>query len=56
MLKCKKCGKEASLIANLCRECDPDLHEAWEYALQHLNEEQAVDKAQELVEKEKHPQ
>jgi len=52
MFKCKKCGKEKELIANLCQECAPELHAACKRAEESLTLEDAQE-ALELLEKEK---
>jgi hypothetical protein len=32
MLRCMKCGQRALLLLNVCAECDPELHTAWQAA------------------------
>ena len=33
MPACQQCGKQVILILNMCAECDPELHVAWNQAI-----------------------
>lgn len=54
---CKVCGQDKPLILNVCSDCDPELHEAWDKALKSCIDFETVtpeiEKAYKLIEERK---